>query len=130
VFVRPGREGQVHLDRLGTQGPGVVAVGVEAGEFGDGLSARGLDGLVLGFLLEPRPVVGVDDEARQVPQAQPQDVVITDGSLDSRFNAVVSAGLSPWLSGRPSRMGSIAVSATSAASDRPSDTPRCVASEP
>ena len=60
------------------------------GEIGGDLAVGGVEGLVLGLLLEPRPVVGVDDVARQVPEAHAQDVVVAHGPLDE---AVEGRGL-------------------------------------
>ena len=69
------RQRQVHLDGGRADRSGVVGVGVEPGEPGHGVAGGGVEGLVLGHVVIPGAVVGVDDLAFEVAQAQPQDPV-------------------------------------------------------
>ena len=98
------------------------------GEAGHDLAMSGLDGLVLGRLSESEPSSeNTTFPARSRGRIRRTWWVWTDRAT-RRSSWLVSFLLRPSPGGRPSRIGSTAVSATSTAADWPSATPRCRAS--
>ena len=74
-----GEEWKIDLDRLRARLSAVVAVGVDPGQAGYDGTVGGVQGFVLGALMEPGAVVGEHDCAGQITEAEPLYVATGDG---------------------------------------------------
>ncbi len=75
-------QGLVDLHGLGAGRAGIVGVTIEVREPGHDGAVGGFEDLVFGAVLAARAVIGEDDVAGQVAQAQAQDIVAAHGPVD------------------------------------------------